>query len=52
MVIKIEENQTDFDPQGFKSLPLHYFPLFPGETCYGTEKRFELLNTGTLEGRF
>jgi hypothetical protein len=33
---------------GFKSLPLHFFPLFPGETCQETKKRFELLNTGEL----
>jgi hypothetical protein len=24
-VIKTRENQTDFDTQGFKSLPLHFF---------------------------
>jgi len=24
--------------QGFTSFPLHFFPLFPGETCHGTKK--------------
>jgi len=37
---------------GFKSLPLHYFPFFTGETRQRTEKRFEPVNTSTLEGRF
>jgi hypothetical protein len=52
MVIIVRGNQKDFDFQGFKSLPLHFFQLFPGETCRETEKRFERLNAGTLEGRF
>jgi len=45
----------DFDLfQGFKSLPLHFFLIFQGETRHGARKRFELLNTSTnhLNGDF
>jgi hypothetical protein len=37
---------------GSNPFPCTFFQLFPGETCRETEKRFERLNAGTLEGRF
>ncbi len=39
-------------PQEFKSPPQRNFHIFPGEKSQNVKKRFELLNTGTSEGRF
>jgi len=35
-----------------KSPPQRNFHIFPGEKLQNVKKRFELLNTGTSEGRF
>jgi hypothetical protein len=45
-------NDLAEEVRGFKSLPLHFFLIFPGETCQETKKRFEPVNTGTLEEDF